>query len=232
MIEPYSFRLFHRVDAGLAGLPSCWPVPPLQPIAPTILPPTTIGMPPSEAMMPSSVSAGQPRAAGGDAILEHLGGAAEDRGGLRLVLRNRDRGELAIVHPLEVDEIAGRRDDGDAHRPAVLLGFVDGGRGGLLRGFDVERFAIRRRRRLVRARRRRTGWPRTTRPTSRQTYASNFSPMIAPVCRRLVVSLREARAQCMRPRKRAHLRGRARQPQHCVNTRGVSSGGIELCERC
>src|SRR5690348_131119 len=35
---------------AVAAMPSCWPVPPLAPIAPMSLPLTTIGMPPSDAI--------------------------------------------------------------------------------------------------------------------------------------------------------------------------------------
>ena len=41
---------------ALQTISSCEPVPPEQPIAPISLPASTIGMPPREAMMPSSVS--------------------------------------------------------------------------------------------------------------------------------------------------------------------------------
>src|ERR1700745_1589521 len=40
---------FAALAPAAAAKPSCWPVPPLAPIAPMILPLTTIGSPPSEA---------------------------------------------------------------------------------------------------------------------------------------------------------------------------------------
>src|ERR1700730_5936625 len=40
---------FAALAPAAAAKPSCWPVPPLAPIAPMILPLTTIGTPPSDA---------------------------------------------------------------------------------------------------------------------------------------------------------------------------------------
>ncbi len=89
-------------------MPSCWPVPPLQPIAPTILPPTTIGMPPSEAITPSSVIAATP--AGPDATRSSntLVGRLKIAAARALCCEIVMEAYWQSVHPLEIDEIAGR----------------------------------------------------------------------------------------------------------------------------
>src|SRR6516165_9731246 len=43
------FAYFAALAPAAAAMPSCWPVPPLAPIAPMILPLTIIGTPPSDA---------------------------------------------------------------------------------------------------------------------------------------------------------------------------------------
>src|SRR5262249_39972734 len=43
------FAFFAALAPAAAAMPSCWPVPPLAPIAPMILPLTIIGTPPSDA---------------------------------------------------------------------------------------------------------------------------------------------------------------------------------------
>jgi hypothetical protein len=47
--RPLSAPYFAALAPAAAAIPSCWPVPPLAPIAPTILPLTVIGRPPSDA---------------------------------------------------------------------------------------------------------------------------------------------------------------------------------------
>src|SRR6202034_3498324 len=78
-----------------------------------------------------------------DQPLERDGWTAVAGGGARLVLRDRDRGELAIVVALEIDELAVRIDDRDAHAaPVALLQLGDRGGGDLLGGLDVDRRAV------------------------------------------------------------------------------------------
>ena len=47
--EALARAYFAALAPAAAAMPSCWPVPPLAPIAPMILPLTTIGTPPSDA---------------------------------------------------------------------------------------------------------------------------------------------------------------------------------------
>src|SRR5580693_7601099 len=58
-------------------------------------------------------------------ILERLGRAAVARRDSRLVLGDRNRGELGAVHAAKGDQIAVGIDHRDVHRPAALGGLVD-----------------------------------------------------------------------------------------------------------
>ena len=93
-----------RRPARPDGPAARWP--PLTPIAPTTLPPITIGIPPRDRR-----SAGQAKQIGfaaGETIHEGLGRRAKRRGRLGLFLRDgdrRDRGEIGL---LQIDEITGR----------------------------------------------------------------------------------------------------------------------------
>src|SRR5262249_28834621 len=60
-------------------------------------------------------------------VLEDLGRTAVFGRGARLVLGDRDGGELRIVHSQEGDQIGARVDDRDVHRPTLLAGFRSGG---------------------------------------------------------------------------------------------------------
>src|SRR5436190_9429273 len=64
---------------------------------------------------------------GGVLVRKDLGGTPIDGGGARLALRNVRRRGLGAVHLLEIDELAGRADDGERHAPVVLLGLGKGG---------------------------------------------------------------------------------------------------------
>src|SRR5262245_14412784 len=70
-------------------------------------------------------------------IREDLGGATVHGGSTGLALGDLARRHLGAVHLLEIDELAGRTDDGERHAPVVLLGLGQGGGGdrlGLLIG--------------------------------------------------------------------------------------------------
>src|SRR3954453_9384371 len=56
-----------------------------------------------------------------EVFLEHFGRPAEGGGGACLVLRDRNRGVLRVVHLGKIDEVARRADDGNRHEPVVLL---------------------------------------------------------------------------------------------------------------
>ena len=96
---------------ALATCPSWSPVPPLAPIAPTILPPATSGSPPSER---HRAAQGQDRGAPfAERILERFGRAAEQCRRPRLVDRHRHRTVLGVIHALEIDQLAAGIDDRD-----------------------------------------------------------------------------------------------------------------------
>ncbi len=61
-----------------------------------------------------------------DGVLEGLGRAAISRRGTRLVLGNRERGELCAVHALERDQVTVGIDHRGVERPVPLLGLARG----------------------------------------------------------------------------------------------------------
>ena len=115
-------------------------MPPEQPIAPMSLPSSTKGMPPREAMMPSSVV--DVSEAFLHRVFKNLRRPAEFCRSARLVLSNRNRGQLRAVHARKGDETAAGIDDGDVQRPAALVGFGDGRLYGGLGLFQRDRGAI------------------------------------------------------------------------------------------
>ena len=65
----------------------------------------------------------QAGAAAGDGVVQHLGRPLEHQCGLRLALRDLDRGQLHVVVTMQHDDMAAAVDDGDDDRPVVLGGF-------------------------------------------------------------------------------------------------------------
>src|SRR5262249_14988308 len=64
------------------------------------------------------------------------------RRGPRLVLRNRNRRKLAVVHLFEVDQIATRSCNRDTHWPAAFGGFIERSSRYLLRIGNLDGLAI------------------------------------------------------------------------------------------
>ena len=78
-----------------------------------------------------------------EGLLERQRRTAVFRRRAGLVLRDHDGRDLAIVHPLEVNEIPRGTDDGDAHLPPVLRRLGSRRIRRLLRGFEIDRLAVR-----------------------------------------------------------------------------------------
>ena len=75
-------------------------------------------------------------------VLEHPGRPPELDRGARLVLRDRDRGELGAVHAQERDQVGAGVDDRDVQRPAAPLGLGHRGLGHRLRPPQRDRRAV------------------------------------------------------------------------------------------
>ena len=104
---------------ALQATPSCAPVAPLQPIAPMILPPSTSGKPPGEAVGGGSqrrdVAAGRRR----HHVGENLGRPPEAGRGAGLADRDADRGDLGLIHLLQGDQFAVGVDHRDRELPVA-----------------------------------------------------------------------------------------------------------------
>src|SRR5215469_7877752 len=75
-------------------------------------------------------------------VLPRLGLAPERDRGARLVLGDRNRGELCAVHALEGDEVASGVHHRDVHLPVVLLRLGDGGIDGDHGALERERCSV------------------------------------------------------------------------------------------
>ena len=128
LCPPYDFyarpgmteKPYFTVSAPALQATASWsPVAPLQPTAPMILPPSTSG---SRRAMPRRrrVQCGDIGAGGSlHHVVEDLRRTAKTRRRAGLVLRDRHRSHLRVVHLVEIDQLTMRIDDGNRELPVA-----------------------------------------------------------------------------------------------------------------